>query len=136
MLSSDLHETLGKVDGFEKQGQSMIDNYIAAAGIDAPTEELPQLRDGYMQPIIESLDLRSEGIGSIIWATGYAHDYGLVQFPIFDDRGFPRQNRGVTEIPGLYFVGLPWMPGIKTGTLAGVGESARHVVSELAAVHA
>ena len=75
--------------------------------LDAPEEELPQLRDGYEQPIIEELDLKATGITTIIWATGYNYDYGLVKMPIFDGDGFPIQTRGVTNHDGLYFVGCP-----------------------------
>ncbi len=55
---------------------------------------------------------------------------------VFDSDGGPVQQRGVTEKSGLYFVGMSWMLGIKSGTLAGVGESALHVVTALSAVHA
>ena len=132
-LAPDLHETLARVDGFEVQVQQMIDGYIQANGIDAPAEELPRLRDGYEQPLRETLNLREAGITAIIWATGYAYNYGLVKAPILDGKGFPIQTRGVTEHPGLYFVGMPWMPALKTGVLAGVGECAEHIASHILA---
>ena len=132
-LALDLHETLARVDQFEREVQKMIDGYVQANGLDAPEEELPQLRDGYEQPIIEELDLKATGITTIIWATGYNYDYGLVKMPIFDGDGFPIQTRGVTNHDGLYFVGMPWMPSLKTGILAGVGECAEHIASHIAA---
>jgi putative flavoprotein involved in K+ transport len=132
-LAPDLHETLARVDGFEAEVQKMIDGYIQAQGIDAPVEELPRLRDGYELPIREELDLREEGITTIVWATGYRYDYGLVQAPVFAGDGFPIQERGVARQAGLYFVGMPWMPSLKTGTLMGVGESAAHIASHILA---
>jgi putative flavoprotein involved in K+ transport len=135
-FAPDLYESLGRGDAFEKQVTSMVDGYIQANGLDLPPEELPQMRDAYEQPIIEELDTRSAGISSVVWATGYQHDYGLVKIPVFDASGFPVQQRGVTEKPGLYFVGMPWMPGIRSGTLAGVGDAARHIVEDLARVAA
>jgi putative flavoprotein involved in K+ transport len=132
-LAPDLHETLARVDQFEREVQKMIDGYVQANGLDAPEEELPQLRDGYEQPIIEELDLKATGITTVIWATGYNYDYGLVKMPIFDGDGFPIQTRGVTNHDGLYFVGMPWMPSLKTGILAGVGECAEHIASHIAA---
>ena len=107
----------------------MIDGYIQANGHRRARGELPQLRDGYAQPIVEELDLRAAGINTIIWATGYGYDYGLVKLPVLDGDGFPIQTRGVTAHPGLYFVGMPWMPSLKTGILAGVGEFAEHIAS-------
>ena len=61
-LAPDLHETLARVDQFEREVQKMIDGYMQANGLDAPEEELPELRDGYEQPIIEELDLKEAGI--------------------------------------------------------------------------
>jgi putative flavoprotein involved in K+ transport len=133
-FAPDLYESLGRVDAFEKQVTSMVDGYIQANGLDLPPEVLPQMRDAYDQPIIEELDTRSAGITSVIWATGYRHDYGLVKMPVFDTGGFPVQQRGVTDKPGLYFVGMPWMPGIRSGTLAGVGDSARHIVETMSSI--
>ena len=136
-MAPDLHENLKIVDQFEWDATNIIDGYIQANGLDAPTEDLPQLRDGYEQPIIEELDLKKEGINTIIWARGYTFDYSMVKLPVFDQDGFPVQSSGVTHYPGLYFVGIPWMPSEKSGFLLGVGESARHIASCIAdvAVH-
>lgn len=130
-FAPDLRENLAKSDGFEVQLQKRIDGYIKGNGIDAPSEELPQLRDGYTQPIIEELDLKASGITSVIWATGYTSDYSLIKLPVSDRDGFPMQSCGVTQYPGLYFVGMPWMPSLKSGMLAGVSESARYVASSI-----
>ena len=135
-FAPDLHESLTRADQFELEVQKMIDGYIQANGLDAPEEELPQLRDGFAQPIIGELDLKAAGIKTIIWATGYAHDYGLVKMPVLDETGFPVQTRGVTGHAGLYFVGMPWMPSLKTGILAGVGEFAEHIASTIIAAGA
>jgi putative flavoprotein involved in K+ transport len=130
-LAPDLHENLAKADGFEQQGKKMIDGYIQRSGLEAPEEELPQLRDGYDQPVIEKLDLKAAGISTVIWATGYRFDYSLVKLPVFNKDGFPIQERGVTPHDGLSFVGMLWMPSIKTGTLAGVGEHAKHIAETI-----
>ena len=114
----------------------MIDGYVQANGLDAPRDELPQLRDGYEQPIVAELDLIASGINTVIWATGYSYDFGLVKMPVLDGDGFPIQTRGVTEHSGLYFVGMPWMPSLKTGILAGVGEFAEHIASHIATADA
>ncbi|MGH2617585.1 MAG: hypothetical protein ACRDJC_20320, partial [Thermomicrobiales bacterium] len=131
-LAPDLHESLGRADGFEREVQKMIDGYIQARGLDARAEELPQMRDAYEQPIVAALDLKAAGIRTVIWATGYAYDFGLVKMPVFDGDGFPIQTRGVTAQDGLFFVGMPWMPSLKTGTLIGVGESAAQIASCIA----
>jgi putative flavoprotein involved in K+ transport len=45
---------------------------------------------------------------SVIWATGYRPDYSWIDLPIFDGNGDLRHRRGVTDAPGLYFLGLTW----------------------------
>lgn len=56
-----------------------------------------------------SLDLRTEGITAVIWATGYRDDYSWTDAPVCDEHGYPQQHRGVTAEPGLYFIGLHGM---------------------------
>jgi putative flavoprotein involved in K+ transport len=132
LLAPDLHENLAKADQFELDAVNMIDGYIQANQFDSPMEELPQLRDGYEQPIIEELDLKTAGINTVIWATGYNFNYSLVKLPVTDSDGFPIQASGVTRYPGLYFVGMPWMPSEKSEGLFGVAEAARHIASHIA----
>jgi putative flavoprotein involved in K+ transport len=131
VLRPDLHETLTKVDGFEANARNMIDGFIMKTGLDVPEEALPQLRDGYDQPIIEEIDLKASGISTVVWATGFTFDFDLLKVPVLDKNGFPIQERGVTRHPGLSFVGMPWMPSIKPGTLAGAGESAKHIAETI-----
>jgi len=96
-------------------------------GMVAPEETLPELRDGFRAPLMTELDLGLSGITNVIWATSYAFDFSLVKLPILDKDGFPIQTGGVTTYPGLYFVGLPWLPTAESGLLYGVGESARFI---------
>jgi putative flavoprotein involved in K+ transport len=131
MLATDLHNSLQVVDGFEKDVTQAIDEYIRSNSLDIPAEALPQLEHGYHQPLLEELDLSKEGINTIIWATGYTFDYSMVKLSVLDGDGFPIQSHGVTKFPGLYFVGMPWMPSEKSGFLLGVGESARHIAAEI-----
>jgi putative flavoprotein involved in K+ transport len=130
-FAPDLHDNLTSADTFEREAVKMIDGYIQANGLDAPPEELPLLRDGFAQPVIEDLDLMAAGIGTIIWAMGYTFDFGLVKLPVRDGDGFPIQTSGVTNFPGLYFVGMPWMPTERSGFLLGVGDSARSIASQI-----
>jgi len=82
----------------------------------------------------DSLDLDRENITTILWATGYAYDYGWVKVPVFDDGGRPIQNRGVTHVPGLYFLGLHWMHTFKSGLFSGVGSDAEYLAEHMALV--
>jgi putative flavoprotein involved in K+ transport len=80
---------------------------------------------------VEHLDLRREKIAAIVWATGYDYDYGWLRAPVFDVLGRPLQQRGVTEAPGLYFLGLHWMHTFKSGLLSGVGSDADYLAEHM-----
>jgi putative flavoprotein involved in K+ transport len=130
-LAPDLPQNLSRADGFEVEMLKQIDGYIARNGLDVPGEQVPRLRDGYAAPVIEELDLRQAGIGSIVWAAGYRFDYSLVRLPVLDGLGWPLTDRGATNYPGLYLVGLPWQPGLRSAFLFGVRENAAHVVAHI-----
>lgn len=82
----------------------------------------------------ESLDLGQENITTILWATGYTYDYGWIKAPVFDDRGRPVHNRGVTQVPGLVFLGLHWMHTFKSGLFSGVGSDAEYLAEHMGLV--
>jgi putative flavoprotein involved in K+ transport len=130
-LAGDMHETLARVDGFEKNVIGAIEEFIQANKTDAPREELPRLRYGFEQPVITQLDLAIEKINTIIWATGYTFDYTMLKLPVLDSDGFPIQQSGVSNYEGLYFVGLPWMPSEKSGFLVGMVEAAKRIASHI-----
>ena len=47
-------------------------------------------------------------VDAVLWATGYRADYSWIQLPVFDQDGRLRHRRGVTDVPGLHFLGLTW----------------------------
>ena len=81
---------------------------------------------------IDSLDLAKQNITTIIWATGYAYDFDWVNVPVFDKRGRPAQQHGITQSPGLYFLGLHWMHTFKSGLFSGVGADAEYLAEHIA----
>lgn len=130
-FSGDLAERLHFADSqFDAEFRPLFDAYIRAAGVDAPPDDRGP-RDSFVPPIITELDLDAAGIRSVVWATGYQLDFSWVQLPIFDDWGYPRHQRGVTEHAGLYAVGLPWLYSEPSSVFAGVGADAAHVVEHL-----
>jgi putative flavoprotein involved in K+ transport len=131
MFSPDLKENLAKVDKAEKDIIGMIDRYIQTSGINTPQETLPSLQDGYSAEVITELDLKTANINTIIWAMGYTFDYSLVKLPITDEDGFPIQQCGITQYPGLYFVGMNWLHKRKSVTLLGVNEDVEHIITEM-----
>jgi len=80
----------------------------------------------------EDLNLYSENITTVIWATGHQYDFDWVHLPIFEPNGKPIQQRGVTSQRGIYFLGLHWMHTFKSGILPFVGEDAAYIANHLA----
>ena len=72
----------------------------------------------------------------MIWATGYRSDYSWIDLPILDDDSLPRHRRGVTEVPGLYFLGLSWQHTRGSALLGWVCDDAEFIVGELEAAAA
>jgi len=131
IIAPDMKEMLLKVDQFELNALKMVDDYIARMGFNAPTEVVPQLRDGYDQEEVDTLDLERAGIETVIWATGYNFDFGFVKLPVTDADGYPIQKRGVTEYEGLYFLGMPWLHSRRSGILFGVGDDAAYLAAQI-----
>ena len=117
-LAPDLSANLARADAFfGERMQPMIDRFIDLAGIDAPPDDRVPFQ--FDPPELAELDLRAAGVSTVIWATGYRLDFGWVDLPIFDEQGFPRHRRGVTDVPGLYFLGLLWQHTQASATLVG-----------------
>jgi len=77
------------------------------------------------------LDLRAEGVTSVIWTAGYRPDYRWVHFPVFDEMGFPVQVDGRSAVPGLYFMGVHFQRKAQSAVLYGVGEDAEIVARDI-----
>ena len=83
-------------------------------------------------PARTSLDLHAAGVSSVIWCTGYRLAYAWVKAPFLDERGVPRQERGITPCEGLYVLGLHWMHTVQSGLFFGVERDAAHLVDHIA----
>jgi putative flavoprotein involved in K+ transport len=127
-----IEATLTAGDEFAYSVIARIDDYIAEHGLEAGA---PDEREKLPSPIadVTRIDLRDAGITTILWASGYRPDYSWVEVEVCDEFGWPVQARGVSEHPGLYFVGVNWLHKRKSALFGGVGEDAEHVVSHLVA---
>lgn len=126
VFADDLADNLRFADAwFDAQVRTPLDEIIARAEPDAPPDDrVPSTNE----PVaVRGLDLARDGVSTVIWATGYRPDFSWIDLPIFDEYGYPRQARGVTEVPGLFFLGLPWMHTQGSSLLMGVGRDATHL---------
>jgi putative flavoprotein involved in K+ transport len=72
-------------------------------------------------------------VDAVIWATGYRPDYTWVDLPLFDPDGRLRHRRGVTDVPGLYFVGLTWQHTRGSALIGWVKDDAEFIAERIAA---
>ena len=82
-------------------------------------------------PVLD-IDLAKAGVTSIVWATGYALDFSWVKFDAFDDKGRPLHQRGVSAVPGFYFLGLPWLSRRASSFIWGVSHDAEYLADHIA----
>ncbi|HEY7525133.1 MAG TPA: NAD(P)-binding domain-containing protein [Candidatus Limnocylindrales bacterium] len=103
---------------------------LEAAGVERITQRMVGVRDG--RPVLA--DGRVLDVANVIWCTGFRPDFGWIRHPdVVDADGWPLHVRGIsTTVPGLAFVGLPFLHSAASALLGGVGRDARHVVDELA----
>jgi putative flavoprotein involved in K+ transport len=133
-FAPDLARNVAKGDADYLAVLDEADAHIARNGLDLPPEPEARVIGADPQcltdPIL-SLDLKAAGITSIIWATGFALDYSWLKFDIFDARGRPQHQRGVGAVPGLYFVGLPWLSRRGSSFIWGVWHDARFIADQI-----
>jgi putative flavoprotein involved in K+ transport len=137
-FASDLAESLAWGDAQARRFLTSIDDLIRNEGLDAPTEVFPNCllpAEGANPAPPEELSLAEAGITTVVWATGYRPDLEWVRLPVLDAEGYPLQRRGVTEVPGLYFLGLDWLYKRSSGLFGGMSDDAVYLASVIAAEH-
>jgi putative flavoprotein involved in K+ transport len=73
-------------------------------------------------------------VDAVIWATGYRPEYSWIDLPIFDSDGRLRHRRGVTDVPGLYFLGLTWQYTRGSALIGWVKDDAQFIAERIAAL--
>jgi putative flavoprotein involved in K+ transport len=133
-FARDLADNLARGDASCMSLLDEADAYVARNGLDLPDE--PDARkiepdpECVTNPILE-LNLAKAGITSIIWATGFSADYTWLKVDVFDERGRPRHQRGVSVEPGIYFLGLPWQSRRASSFIWGVWHDAKYLADRI-----
>jgi putative flavoprotein involved in K+ transport len=131
---ADLAENLARGDANYLSVLDEADAYAASNGLDLPEEpearKIPSDPECVRKPILE-LDLARAGITAIVWATGYSADYGWLKVDAFDHDGKPRHQRGVSAVPGIYFLGLPWQSRRGSSFIWGVWHDAKYLADHI-----
>jgi putative flavoprotein involved in K+ transport len=126
-FADDLAESLTLGDAAYASFLDKVDDYIERHGMNLPEE--PQARAKHPDPPclaepVRQLDRNSIGLGAVIWATGYKFDFSWIDLPVLDKAGAPIHDKGVAPLPGIYFLGLPWLSKMSSSFLSGVGDDA------------
>ncbi len=127
-FASDLRQNLDHADAVSEGIKDSIDAFIAAQGIAAPAEARYQ---PVWTPDQEPETLPLQGISAVVWSTGFRRDDSWIRVPVFDGRGYPTHRRGVTSVPGLYFIGLPWQHTWGSGRFGGVADDAQYLAERI-----
>ena len=137
LLSDDLEQNLLKGDESFDSFKKAVDDYIVANGLAAPEPEQPKSPSNRISSSVLKLNFKDAGVSAIVWASGFGYDFDWVKLPILDSGGEPVHQRGVTQSPGIYFLGLRWLYKRKSAFLlrAGPAEDAAYLAEQIAARH-
>jgi putative flavoprotein involved in K+ transport len=70
-------------------------------------------------------------VNAVIWATGYRPDYSWLDVPVIDAEGRIRHRRGLTDLPGLYFLGLYWQWTRGSALVGWVKDDAEYIAQQI-----
>jgi putative flavoprotein involved in K+ transport len=109
-----------------------IDRHIEASGGRGapPSESIPPVELPHPP---EMVDLAAAGISAVVWATGYRRSYPWLSVDALGEDGEIAHRRGITDVPGLYALGLRFQHRRSSHFIAGVGEDARYLATQILA---
>jgi putative flavoprotein involved in K+ transport len=136
ILADDLEHHLAKGDESFESFKKSVDEYVTRTGLEVPEEQQSEVNPNIMREIstpVSHLNLKDAGVSAIVWGSGFRYDFDWVKLPIFDDGGEPMHRRGVTQFPGVYFLGLRWLYKRKSAFLlrAGPAEDAAYLAEQI-----
>ena len=134
ILADDLAQNLARGDESLKTFKQAVDDYVTKNGLGFPAEREPDVEPHIPAPI-SRLNLEGSGISAIVWASGFRCNFDWVKLPIVDQGGEPVHRRGVTQCPGIYFLGLRWLYKRKSAFLlrASGAEDATYLAEQIVA---
>jgi putative flavoprotein involved in K+ transport len=78
------------------------------------------------------IDLASSDIASVIWTTGFGGDFRYLPATAVDDTGRPLQDGLAGSLPGLYYLGFPWLTSRRSGIIDGVDADGAAIATAIA----
>jgi putative flavoprotein involved in K+ transport len=109
-----------------------VDAFIHSHAIIAPPADPEHLRPIILSNPQTTIDLKREGIRSIIWATGYTRRYPWLKLPVLDADGEISHRGGVASFPGIFALGLTFLRRRRSNFIDGCGMDAEDLAPEIA----
>ena len=131
-FADDLADVIGAADAKMTQILGRVDDYVDQLGLTKKVEGPDRRSRVEPAPAPTSIDLRTEGIGTVLWATGYRRNYSWLKVPVLDERGELIHDGGITSAPGLYALGLRFLRRRNSSFIDGVGQDAVELGEHLA----
>ena len=133
-FADDLARNLDRADASSASIKRSIDEWIAKNHVEAPVEAPYEPVWHPPSDRKTTLDIRQADLTGVVWCVGYRMNFDWIDAPeLFDAKHRPRHTRGVTDLPGLYFLGLPWLHTWGSGRFSGVARDAEHLLTHVAA---
>lgn len=137
--AGELAATVAAADSRMHRFLDVADHCLHVDALRDRLDEWPAVPDGppsrprpvRLKAVRDRLDLRAEGIGTVIVATGYRPHHPWLRVPVTEPDGTIQQVRGVTPAAGLYVVGQRFQHRRDSATLDGARHIARDVVAHL-----
>ena len=137
LLGRDLFWWLTKARILNKTVESRLGRKLRARDtlIGSSPREMTRRYGVELRPRLVDADGRKVGfedgsaleLDAVVWATGYRPDHSWIELPIFDEAGRLRHRRGVTDVRGLYFLGLTWQHTRGSALIGWVGDDAEFI---------
>jgi len=111
-------------DAFAARARALVDDIIRDGGIEAPPAERDPT-DGMVDlPSATIVDLRAEGIGAVVWCTGFTGDFSWLPAGLLDGTGQPAHTGLAGTAAGMWCIGLRWLTHRSSDTLNGMPRDA------------
>jgi len=130
-LQDDLRHSIGDAERRLERLLDSVDRHIDEHGLTAEVWPAQRPRPVHIPAAPTSMGLRAEGIGTVLFATGYRPHHPWLQVPVTAADGSIVQYRGVTPAPGLYVVGQRFQHRRDSSFLDGARHDAAAVVGHL-----
>ena len=130
-FADDLADTMGTAQARLDRVLGEIDRYAdTLPGRSGAGSTAGPLRTGRLRPL---WTLERAGVTGVVWATGFRPWYPWLQVPVLDPDGQIRHRRGVTDVPGLYAIGLRFQHRRNSTFVDGARHDAAYLADHLLA---